>query len=473
MIILVSWPVLAVLAGAWALLAVIGSIIYGIQNSWDEEKVAWLKTFSVKQKWGLFALLLGILGSVGAFIAAIIYHNSLMGVLGFVGWLITSFVAAYICSPMRLVFTGEGAPNIGCGPLAAVAMLASAVLIMAFSWVFVLIAIFRKATWRLFVGILAAVLLFFVGVYFALTISENIELKNRYAKAESLVAAGDYDAAAEMYLNLNEQELYLQTCYARALWNLEQGNYHDAKTEFLSLAEEHSYRDCAEMWQKTCYQQALQYEAEANYSAAAGAFDDVLDYLDAGERYQRCCYLVGLRLTDYHYSTWDDVVSWFEKAGDYEDAPQLVIYYQALMLGHEELAAAEELLLQLPRDYRDVDTMLTAIETYRDWGGSYVLKSANGKAADKFESAKLVLVYTQWSVYGPELEWKVVLAKGNRDDEIHNDGEMPEKGTLKFTYEMEGWYVYDFQVTKQKLKLTYDEIKYGSHTVTTFEFVKE
>lgn len=40
---------------------------------------------------------------------------------------------------------------------------------------------------------------------------------------------------------------------------------------------------------------------------------------------------------------------------------------------------AEALLLQLPRDFQDVDTMLTAIEMYRDWGGEYTLTKAEGK----------------------------------------------------------------------------------------------
>lgn len=471
MIILISWPLLAFLAGFWVVIAVIGSILYGIQNSWSDEKVAWLRPFTVKQKWGLFALLLGIFGSVAAVICGFIYHKGLVTLLGCCGWIITSLWAANSCSPMKMVFSGEG-EAIGCGPLASVSIVASTVLIMAFSWIFVLIAIFRKSTWRLLVGILLAVLVFFACVFGVLTMQENRALKARYTAAENLVTEKDFDAAAEIYKNLGEEELYWKTRYDGAVWAWEQGEYYDATQRFAALDAEHPGTDAQEQIRKIYYQWGQEAEAAGNYVSAANSYSDILDYLDAKERYQYCCYMEASQITQMYYGSWDNYVQWYEKAGDYEDAPQLAIYYRALIAANEDLASAEELLRRLPRDYKDVDVMLTALETYRDWNGSYTLKESKGKDPELYTGANLVLVYKLYSNQDPQLEWKVDLTKGNRSNSHYSEGAMPEKGTLKFKSGVEDSFWYDFVITKKRIKLDYQRIaSYGS-SETTFVFEK-
>lgn len=52
MIIILSWPFQLFLVGVWVAFSVLGAVLYGIQNSWDDDRVKWLKTFTAKQKWG-------------------------------------------------------------------------------------------------------------------------------------------------------------------------------------------------------------------------------------------------------------------------------------------------------------------------------------------------------------------------------------------------------------------------------------
>lgn len=235
-IIVIGWPIIAVALGIWAVFGVASSIIYGIQNSWDEDKAAWLKTYTVKQKWGLFALLMAWMGSVAAVVYAFFYHTGGIGAAGMLGWVITSLVAAHLCSPLQLAFADGWK---GCHPLLSIARLVSLLLIMVFSWVFILIAIFRKATRRLYVGILATTFaimaLVACGTVGYLFMERNAQL----TAAEEQIAAGNHEEAMRIYYDMGEQEKYLETWYAHGMHNLEQGEYHAAKALLAQLAEEY------------------------------------------------------------------------------------------------------------------------------------------------------------------------------------------------------------------------------------------
>lgn len=466
MILIISWPVVLLLVGIWVVFSAICAVLYGIQNSWDSEKVKWLRPFTVKQKWGLFGLLLVIFGGAVAFGCGLAYKEPIAGVFGFFGTIVASVIAAYICSPLKWGWES------GVTILGVIASLASLALVVAFAWIFVLIAIFRKSTWRLYVGIVVGLGLVLAGIACGLAIYEYQETKGLYQAADNYIADGDYEAAIELYQSMGEEERALQTRYDGAVWNMEQGNFHEAKTMFAALSEEHQYLDSAELIKKTNYLWAKATEAERNYAAAANLYEMVLDYEDGREGYQRCCYMEASQIAGKNQSTWDTYVEWFQKAGDYKDAKELALYYQALIIANEDLMAAEELLRQLPREFNDVDVMLTAIETYQGWGGSYTITKTTGKDWVDYTQAKLVLVYKQHWPKEATLEWKVELTSGKRSNSQYSEGVMPKNSVLKFTDGVEGSFLYRFEVTKQKIKLVYESIsKYGSDK-TTYEFAK-
>ena len=55
MIIIIGLPTMLVILGIVALFIVGSAVVYGIQSTWKGDTVAWLKPYTVKQKWGLFA----------------------------------------------------------------------------------------------------------------------------------------------------------------------------------------------------------------------------------------------------------------------------------------------------------------------------------------------------------------------------------------------------------------------------------
>ena len=221
MIILISWPVVLLCLGVWAVFTAICAVIYGIQNSWDDERVKWLKPFSVKEKWGLFGILLTIFAGVGAFLYGWFCHNGYAAIFGLLGAIVASVAAAYICSPLK--WDWESAGGMGCNPIGTLVSLASLAVVVAFAWIFILIAIFRKSTWRLYVGIVVAIGLFIAGAMGGLVLYQNAERNKTLENAEQYIASGLYEKAMDIYQNLSEEELYLQTKYEYAQWHLEKG----------------------------------------------------------------------------------------------------------------------------------------------------------------------------------------------------------------------------------------------------------
>lgn len=104
MIIIIGLPVIVVGLIIWALFTAVCAAIFGIQNSWADDRVEWLKVYTVKQKWGLFAVLLAWMASVAAVIYSFFYHTGGLGTAGIIGWVITSLIAAYTCSPLQVAF---------------------------------------------------------------------------------------------------------------------------------------------------------------------------------------------------------------------------------------------------------------------------------------------------------------------------------------------------------------------------------
>ena len=467
MIIIIGMPVIILGVIIWAVFTAVCAAIFGIQNSWAEDRVEWLKVYTVKQKWGLFAVLLAWMASVAAVIYSFFYHTGGLGTAGMIGWVITSLIAAYTCSPLQVAFLDGWK---GCHPVLSLARFISFLLIMAVSWIFLLLAIFRKATWRLYVGIVAALFGIMIcvtgGVVGYLLVSRN----NQMNTAAEAASTGNYEDAMAIYYGLDEQELLLETWYAYGMDKLNQGDYFSANRLFAELDAEYQYADAAEQARNALYTWAKEEEEAGNYPGASIRYGEVGNYKDAAAGYQRCCDLEGCRqMADTYF---DKAAEWFAQAGDYEDARILGIYCQARILAGDNLMAAEELLLLLPREFRDVDTMLTAIETYRSWPGRYALKESSGQNPRSYTEAILTLVYEQqWIEEVPTMEWEVALVVAGKATEYGSEGVIPEWGTLKFTTGTEEHWN-EFSVTEKRITVVNVEIdsKYGWRSERTYVF---
>jgi tetratricopeptide (TPR) repeat protein len=305
-----------------------------------------------------------------------------------------------------------------------------------------------------------ALALFFAGAAGGLVIYENVERNERLELAQSYIASAEYEKAMQVYQNLDEEELYLQTKYNYGIWYLEQNEFYKSREIFRELAEV-EYSDAALKILQVNYAWGVDCEEKGDLTTAAGIYEDILDYEDARQRYQHCCYALGCKDAE-RLAGWEHAVEWFQKAGDYQDASQLAIYYQARILGQENLLEAENLLRQLPRDFLDVDTMLTAIENYRDWNGTYSLTKSSGKDPKNYQKAELVLVYHRLtSPADAHIKWKVVYYLGNKGYTQYSDGEMPKNGTLKFN--VGETYEYHFSITQKKIEMVTLE-PYGNYT---------
>ena len=455
MILIISWPVVLLLLGIWVVFSAICAIFYGIQNSWDEEKVKWLRPFTVKQKWGLFALLLAIFGGAVAFGCGLAYKEPIAGVFGFFATIVASVIAAYLCSPLKWGWES------GVTLLGVLASLASLAVVVAFAWIFVLIAIFRKSTWRLYVGIVVGLGVILAGIAGGLAIYEYQETKGLYQAADNYIADGDYEAAMNLYQSMGEEERYLQTWYDYGMWYLEQGEDYKAQRTFQELAEEHQHEEAALQAKKVAYARGQKAEAIGNYDGGVVAYEEILDYEDARERYQYCSYMSGLAQVES--ADFEEAIKYFQQAGDYGDAKEYVLYSQAREIANKDLVGAEDLLRQLPRDFLEVDMLLTAIEQHGDLNGGYTIKKASGDDPFGYSSAYVTLMYEQViTEKTPTLEFEVKLSWGKSGIGYDSNGVMPINGILKFTFG--STYQKKFEVTKKTVKVVEIEPYSGSYT---------
>lgn len=124
---------------------------------------------------------------------------------------------------------------------------------------------------------------------------------------------------------------------------------------------------------------------------------------------------------------------------------------------------AESLLRELPRDFLDVDIMLSAIEKYRDLGGTYTLKTSSGKEVQNYTKVTVALVYHRIDFPADaHIKWKVNIPP-SRYRTYYSDGEMPKNGVLKF--EDGSTDIYKFEITQNRVNLTrLEEYSFGKLT---------
>ena len=121
------------------------------------------------------------------------------------------------------------------------------------------------------------------------------------------------------------------------------------------------------------------------------------------------------------------------------------------------------MLRQLPRDFLEVDMLLSAIEQHGDMCGGYTLKTASGDDPSNYSSAYVTLMYEQViPEKTPTLEFEVKLVIAKKGIGYDSKGVMPINGVLKFT---DGsTYQKKFEVTKKTVKVVEIEPYSGSYT---------
>lgn len=181
---------MGLIVGIFLLFTVVGGVSFGIYNhvQANKEDVKWkCKEFTLSQR---LLLMLNLVVSIACFVLTIyaFFKSKGYGAITLLTWLVTSVIAAYACSPVRL-YSMEYQPqsfNDGFGclllmPTLGLSMLVNLLLIMFTSWIYEIVAIFRGAskifkTVTIIVLVLAIVLTFII--LGAVGISKNNAAEN-------------------------------------------------------------------------------------------------------------------------------------------------------------------------------------------------------------------------------------------------------------------------------------------------------
>lgn len=133
-------------------ISVLSALTYIIKQAKEENDTTSLPIFSPHQKNGLRVVVLIIFLGILGFIYGIFEHNGIIGTIGIISWMIASLIAAYTCSPLRLITdnhnlqSGEKGAYFLHLPLFAISRLVSLLIIMFISWIYALSAIHRRSS---------------------------------------------------------------------------------------------------------------------------------------------------------------------------------------------------------------------------------------------------------------------------------------------------------------------------------------
>lgn len=198
----------------------IGSLAFAIYHFVSSAKDAdskWRhKHFSLKQKMLLLLNIVVMIVSIYLTIYGFVESNAL-GALGIAGWIISSVISAYVCSPLRVFIVPSGDTKQGCAyilyyPLMIIMMIVSLTLVLLTSWIFALFAILKetKVVFKI-MAILVVVSVIITPISIALYKEYEIEkqFKEEQQFKEILLykVAEAIDASKAEKINFTEEEL--------------------------------------------------------------------------------------------------------------------------------------------------------------------------------------------------------------------------------------------------------------------------
>ena len=315
---------------------------------------------------------------------------------------------------------------------------------------------------------IVVVICFFVAIgilmgtmYVTMELIPKMKHEQAVEHAQELLAQGNYEEAIDILSDLQEEELLLQALLVRADAIAESGDYWDAGMKYMMLYEDHGLEEALEKYNALYYEKGVEYMEAGDYDSASSCFAKTSGYKDTDDLAEACNYRVAM--VEFEDHSFDYAADYFEAAGDYEDAAQMAIYCRARELANDDLMAAEELLLQLPREMADVDLMLTTIEQYREWPGTFDWKKITGNNAKDYTQAVVRVVYEQdRTMDEPRLEIEVELFLSGRGFVYSSDGVMPVGNYFEFTHKFENDWEKFILSPSTVIVHTYDEWTYGT-----------
>ncbi|MBQ1978202.1 MAG: hypothetical protein II225_05565, partial [Ruminococcus sp.] len=153
------------LAATMLLGSIIFSIWHTIMQAKENPTKTMCKNLSVMKRIALLINTVCIFASILAVAYSFVNSNGVVGTIGVIMWIISSVIAAYVCSPLRITtYDLQGKSELGIGfifvaPVLLVLALVSTLLIMFTSWVFALITLLKGLSAKVYIVISICILL--------------------------------------------------------------------------------------------------------------------------------------------------------------------------------------------------------------------------------------------------------------------------------------------------------------------------
>lgn len=155
----------------------------------------------------------------------------------------------------------------------------------------------------------------------------NITFSSKYQNAVSLRDTGDFDGAAEAFLELNgysDSEFQVtDTRYQKACSLYEQKNYADSEQEFSALG---NYKDSAEYVLKNQYALACEAFEDKDFDNAQSLFETLGSYSDSADKLNEVKYQKAENL--YNSKKFGEAAETFRALGKYSDSKERVLECQ-------------------------------------------------------------------------------------------------------------------------------------------------
>lgn len=199
-------------------------------------------------------------------------------------------------------------------------------------------------------------------------------LDEKYHAALTLMEEGRYEAAAEAFAEIGDhQDSHdkIQAChtalrdgeYAAAAKLMEEGQYESAIAAFEAMDD---YKDslaqieaCRIAIQDRAYTAAVESMNEGAYEEAMARFDEILTYKDSAEQKKNCMHLLAKQYEAAKNS--DLAITWYEKAGEQENADAVRYAYVTAHKNSEDTVTYRYLKDLKQREYKDATDIYASL----------------------------------------------------------------------------------------------------------------
>lgn len=284
-----------------------------------------------------------------------------------------------------------------------------------------------------------------IAILIPTVIGPAINRAGNYQNAQSLLTAGEYDAAEAAFASLGDyrdsSDMALEAQYQKALALVAEGQYESAISIWLELG---FYSDsiikaqeAKDAWTEADYQAAIELMSGARYLDALKAFSALSGYKDSDNLYKTICYSYASELCQK--GDYKTAINYFSDAGDYLDAENrktdATYNYACQLLDNGDYSMAmttfEECVGYQDTANKILDAKYGYATSHKDHDDRTTFDYLQELVEKKYPGAK--------SVYAELYDWKItVTAVNTGGDSTENMTSISRYKPVCFTYKLTG-----------------------------------